>query len=311
MAFLGAIAGLVILAIGGDLLVRGAVNLSLRLGIPALIVSLTVVSFGTSAPEMLIGVAAVMDGVPDIAMGNVVGSNTANILLILGVPALISRLRTSEVDTRDSYSHMIVASLVFVALAFLGPITWIHGIILLLLLALSVGHSMFAAYSHHRSKRAEGVEGAEPSADGWKVALYLIIGLISLPIGASMLVDNSVVIARNFGISESVIGLTLVAVGTSAPELATTIMAAIRRQADVVLGNAIGSNMFNILAIIGVSSFFGDIPVADRILLGDVWVMIGASAVLVPFVFFGVDITRRWGFLLTGLYVIYTIELLS
>ncbi len=308
MVWLTAAAGLIILLVAGDLLVRGAVNLALRVGVPALLVSLTIVSFGTSAPELLISIDAVWNNAPGLALGNVVGSNTANILLVLGVPAIVSRLHTSGSDTRKSYVTMIAVTLVFIVACFLGPLTWVHGLILLGILAAILGDQARAAMAHRRSAKddEEDVEGADPSMRGWKIALFLALGLIGLPLGADLLVKSSLEIAQRFGVSDSVIGLTLVAIGTSLPELATTVMAAIRRQADVALGNVIGSNMFNLLAIIGVATLFGDIPVQVDFLRFDLWIMLGASILLAPFVFSNkLDLTRRWGFLLTALYVGY------
>lgn len=308
MDFLLAGLGLVILLLAGDLLVRGAVNSSLRLGLPALIVSLTIVAFGTSAPELLISIEAIADDAAGLALGNVVGSNTANILLVLGVPALVSTLNTADCNTRKSYLTMLLASVIFVALAFVGPITWVHGTILLTILALILGDQARQALAHRRSLAAmeENIEGVDPDMPWWKIGLFLVLGLIGLPFGADIFVDASLAIARNFGISDSVIGLTLVALGTSLPELATTVMAAIRRQADVALGNAIGSNMFNLLGIMGVASFFGDIPVDRSFLIFDFWVMLGASLLIAPFVFSRTrNMTRRWGAALCAAYVGY------
>ena len=310
MEWLFAVLGLVILLLAGDLMVRGAVNLSLRVGIPALIVSLTIVAFGTSAPELLISVKAIIDNAPGLALGNVIGSNTANILLVLGVPALISRLHTSVCDTRKSYVMMLLVSAGFIALAFLGPITWIHGLIFLVVLAVILGDQARDALNHRNSKADDDtdIEGVDPNMPWWKIGVFLALGLIGLPLGADILVDASLVIAKNFGVSDAVIGLTLVALGTSLPELATTVMAAIRRQADVALGNVIGSNLFNLLAILGVASMFGDIPVSSEFLSFDLWVMLGASLLLMPFVFVkGLDLTRRWGVVLSSLYVVYIV----
>mgnify|MGYP001793560977 FL=1 len=305
--------GLLILLLAGDALVRGAVNMSLRLGVPALIVSLTIVAFGTSAPELLIAVAAISDNAPGIAMGNVVGSNTANVLLVLGVPALLATLHTSECDTRQNYIYMILATLLFIAVCALGPITWMHGIVLLAALVAILTKAFFDAKAH-RSNGAdvdlEELEGADPSLPWWRIILYLVLGLIGLPLGADLLVDGATSIAKDFGVSDTVIGLTLVAIGTSLPELATTVMAALRRQADVAIGNVIGSNMFNLLAIIGLASFVGDIEVGREFLEFDLWVMLAASLILLPFVFFKQNITRFWGVLLTALYGLYLIVIL-
>lgn len=306
--------GLLILLLAGDALVRGAVNFSLRLGIPALIVSLTIVAFGTSAPELLIAIAAIKDNAPGIAMGNVVGSNTANVLLVLGVPALLATLHTSECDTRQNYIYMILATFLFIGVCALAPITWMHGLVLVGALAAILTKAFFDAKAHRKNGEDEVVlddlEGADPSLPWWRIILYLVLGLVGLPLGADLLVDGSTAIARDFGISETVIGLTLVAIGTSLPELATTVMAALRRQADVAIGNVIGSNMFNLLAIIGIASFVGDIDVAPQFLQFDLWVMLAASLILLPFVFFKQNITRLWGVLLTGLYGLYLIVIL-
>ncbi len=316
--------GLLILLLAGDALVKGAVNLSLRLGVPALIVSLTIVAFGTSAPELLISVSAVLDGKPGLALGNVVGSNTANILLVMGVPAMLAVLYTSHCNTRKTYLMMIAATLVFIALAFRGVFDMLAGFVLLALLAYVLFDAFRDAHRHRKNcalvldcapdddkEEPEEPEGADPNMPWWQIIVFLVLGLVGLPLGASLLVDNASIIARSFGVSDAVIGLTLVALGTSLPELATTVMAARRGKADVALGNVIGSNMFNLLAIIGITTMVGPIPVDPEFLAFDLWVMLGASLLIIPFVFFNRDITRRWGIVLTALYVIYVIVVLS
>ncbi|MCV2892894.1 calcium/sodium antiporter [Lentibacter sp. XHP0401] len=317
MDWLLAALGLVILLLAGDSLVRGAVNLALRVGIPALIVSLTIVAFGTSAPELLIAIKAVFDNAPDIAMGNVVGSNTANILMVLGFPALLACMHTSECDTRKNYLYMIAGTVLFIALAFRGVFDALAGLVLLAALAAVLADSFLHARNHRRETRAaeaaleeaelEELEGADPDLPWWKIMVFLVLGLVGLPLGADILVKSSVNIARDFGVTETVIGLTLVALGTSLPELATTVMAALRRQADVALGNVIGSNMFNLLAIIGITSLLGPIPVDSQFLQFDLWVMLASSLLLIPFVFLKRDITRNWGILLVALYVVYIV----
>ena len=308
--------GLVILLLAGDSLVKGAVNLSLRLGVPALIVSLTIVAFGTSAPELLIAVQAVLEDAPGIAIGNVVGSNTANILLVLGIPALLATMHTSECETRKTFNFMIAASVLFIALAFRGVFDWMSALVLLGALALVLFDAAKEATGHRAAcaegtANAEEIEGVDTELPWWRIAVFVILGLIGLPLGADLLVDNATIIARTYGVSDTVIGLTLVAVGTSLPELATTVMAALRRQADVALGNVIGSNMFNLLAIIGIASLVGPIPVDSEFLKFDLWVMLGASILLVPFVYMRRDINRLWGVALTGLYLTYLAVVLS
>ncbi len=307
--------GLVILLLAGDLLVRGAVNSALRLGIPALIVSLTIVAFGTSAPELLISVQAIHEGAPGLALGNVIGSNTANVLLVLGLPALVAGFATSHFDTRKSYILMMVATVAFVIMAYLGPFTWVHGLFLLALLAVVLGDQAREALYHRRNDKKDAepdIEGNDPSMRWWKILLFLGLGLVGLPLGADILVDAARAIAQDYGVSDSVIGLTLVAVGTSLPELATTVMAAVRRQADVALGNVIGSNIFNLLAIIGIATLFGEIPVDKAVLNFDLWVMVGASVLLAPFVFSdSLNMTKRWGFGLSLCYVVYVVLAVS
>lgn len=306
--------GLLILLLAGDSLVKGAVNLSLRLGVPALIVSLTIVAFGTSAPELLISIQAILDDAPGLALGNVVGSNTANILLVLGIPALLATMHTSECKTQKTYVFMLLASVLFIALAFRGVFDWASGVVLLGALAFVLGDAFRDAHLHRRACKAEEEdepEGADPTLPMWRILIFLGLGLVGLPLGADLLVDNATIIAKQYGISDTVIGLTLVAIGTSLPELATTVMAALRRQADVALGNVIGSNMFNLLAIIGISSFVGQIPVDPEFLNFDFWVMLAASVLLAPFVFAGWNITRIWGVVLSVLYVSYLVLLLT
>lgn len=306
-----AVLGLAILLLAGDALVKGAVNLSVRLGIPAMIVSLTVVAFGTSAPELLVAIQAVMKDAPGIALGNVVGSNTANILLVLGLPALISGLHTSHCDSRKSYVIMLAVSFLFVALALSGTIVWWNGLILLGVLGVVLADQFRAVLAHREEQKdLEEPEGMDPSLPGWRIALLLVLGLVGLPLGADILIDSGVAIARDFGLSETVIGLTLIAAGTSFPELATTLVAAVRRNADVALGNVIGSNMFNLAAIVGITSLVSPIPVDPAFISLDFWVMLAASVIIAPFVFLKRDMTRGVGLVLTVLYVGYVLLLL-
>ena len=301
------VAGLALLVVAGDFLVKGAVNLSLKLGVPALIVGLTVVAFGTSAPELLVSIDAILDGVPALAMGNVVGSNIANILLVLGIPALIAAVPVSR-DLMSDFLMMMAASVLFVVLAFLGPFGWMHGLALLAGLGVMLWSSYARATAHRRSAEPD-LEGAEEGISGLRIALYLVGGIIGLPVGANLLVQGATDVATALGVSEAVIGLTLVAVGTSLPELATTVAAAFRREAGVAMGNVIGSNIFNLLAIIGISSFVGNIPVPETMLRLDLWVMLASSALLGIFVFTGRSIGRIAGVLLIAAYVAYVVQM--
>ncbi|MFU8898981.1 MAG: calcium/sodium antiporter [Roseinatronobacter sp.] len=284
--------GLVLLLVAGDFLVRGAVNLSLRLGIPAFLVGMTVVAFGTSAPELLVSVQAVLADAGGLALGNVVGSNIANILLVMGAPALLAPVVIGRESRRD-FGIMIGATLLFIALAFSGVIGLWQALVLLAAFAVFMGDSIL------RGRKArvevEELEGADPDLQGPKIAVYLALGLIGLPIGAQLLVTGAVDIAAALGVSDVVIGLTIVAIGTSLPELATTLMAALRREGGVALGNILGSNIFNLLLILGVAGLVGPMTVPAEMLRLDLWVMLGASLLLAPFIWTGRPIGRMFG----------------
>lgn len=308
------LAGLVALVIGGEFLVRGATALSLRLGLAPLIVGLTVVAFGTSAPEMIVSVAAVLNGSPDIALGNVIGSNIANVLIVLGLPALIAGIRTDQADLRESWALMVAATLLVMLFAHSGPIHWPQGLIMLGGLVLVVWRQITTARREAAAipAAATGAELGVELGAGIEVAplprilLWLGIGLVALPLGGQVLVSGATDIARNLGISEAVIGLTLVAVGTSLPELATSVIAALRGRADLALGNVIGSNIFNILSILGITALIGNLSVPEQMLNRDLWIMLATALLPAPFLFLGWPLGRLAGagFLAAyGLYV--------
>ena len=305
MVWLQALLGLIVLLVAGDLLVRGAVNFSLKIKIPAFIVSLTVVALGTSAPELLVAIRAILDNSPGIALGNVVGSNIANVFLVLGIPALIAGINTRECNTRKNYVFMMTATFIFLSLAFIGNFSLPQGVLFLILLFLFLLITARDTLKMQDKISNLEVENADPNLVFWKIILFLSIGFIGLPIGADILVKNASLIAKSYGLSDEVIGLTLVALGTSLPELATTLMAALRKQADVALGNVIGSNIFNLFAIVGITTMFGDIPVASSFFNFDFWIMFGAGIVLFPFVYMRVNINRLWGAFLTLTYAAY------
>jgi len=207
--------------------------------------------------------------------------------------------------------QMLVGTLVFMTLAFISPLTWVNGTILLVIYGLVMAHAVRAGSRHKKAFGVpERIEGADPLMPWWKILSYLGLGLVGLPLGAHVLVASATAIARSYDISETVIGLTLVAVGTSLPELATTIAAAYRRQADVAIGNVIGSNMANLLGIVGVSALFGKIPVSAGMQHFDLWVMLAASVALAPFVLGRLRMGRLWGALFTALYVAYVMFVL-
>ncbi|MFQ5566373.1 MAG: calcium/sodium antiporter, partial [Paracoccaceae bacterium] len=306
--------GLVILVGAGDALVRGAVALSLQFGIPAVIISATVVAIGTSAPELLISVQAALAGAPGIALGNVVGSNIANVLLVLGVPALVVPIAGCGADAHRNLYLMLGATVLFTALILGGTIFWWGGLVLVAVAAFMVWDSVRmaraarAGMNHEVLDELLELEDVDPDMATWKVLLLIVAGVVGLPVGAHFLIDGARGIARDFGISEAVIGLTVVAIGTSMPELATTMMAALRRHADVAIGNVIGSNIFNITAVTGAAALASPLAVPAEIASRDLWCMIGASILLTPFVLLCRRLDRFTGgvfLLLYGGYIYY------
>lgn len=300
------IAGLALLVVGGDLLVKGAVNLALRLGITPLVVGLTVVAFGTSAPELMVSLSAALGGSTDIALGNVVGSNIANVLVILGASAIVSTIRTDQVDLRESWIKMIGASVLLIMMALTGVIGRVAGVVLLVALGLVLWRQLSTALAD----RPGYVEGAQLGANWRRILIWLAAGLVMLPIGAHLLVMGATDIARSMGLSEAVIGLTLVAVGTSLPEMAASIAAARKGQAAVALGNVVGSNLFNILAILGVTAIIAPLPIAPQIVNFDLWVMLAASLMLGVFLFFRLPLGKAAGAGFLALYAAYVWVLL-
>ena len=299
--------GLLLLVISGDFLVRGAIELSSRLRISALLVSLTIVAFGTSAPELIVAINATLSGAPGLAMGNVVGSNIANILLVLGLPILLVRLQNDITDTRRSFVFMIFASVLFVFLGMSGSFSWVYGVVLLSLLIFILADSF-----RQGRKNVENYENKSGKLKSWSsIIFFLLLGILGLPLGADILVKNASLLAHDYGISDAIIGLTLVAIGTSLPELATTFVAVMRKKADVVLGNLIGSNIFNLLAIIGITSLISPVPVDPTFINFDFWVMLGASFIITPFIFLNIQFNRFSGFIFTMLYGSYLVSILS
>ena len=307
MEYFALIGGLFLLLFTGDLLVRGAVALANEMAIPPLLIGLTIVAFGTSAPELLIGIQSALSGLPEIALGNAVGSNIANVLLVLGIPAMIYPICCNQPAIRRNTLFMLMVSLLFIFLAFQQVLTFWMGFCLFFLVLL------FLVYAWYRARAGNGavdqlaeleeIEGVPQ--ENWKVAAFIILGLIGLPIGANVTVDAADAIARAWQVPDAVIGLTIVAFGTSLPELATTVMAAVRRHEGLAVGNVIGSNIFNILAVMGVTIMVADIPVPDSFLRFDLWVMLGSSALLLPFVLTRSKIGRVTGAGFTLAYLLY------
>ncbi|UIJ72961.1 calcium/sodium antiporter [Aurantimonas sp. HBX-1] len=307
-------AGAVLLFGGGEFLVRGSVSIADRYGISKLVVGLVIVGFGTSAPELLVSVQAALAGSPDISVGNVVGSNIANVLLIVGVAALIAPVANSDRAIRRDLIVMVLASIGVTAIFFTGEISRLTGVAMLAALALYLGVTY--ALEARRVKAANGEAGAigksEYEEEQAQKPLPLLmaaaaaaLGLILLVIGARLMVDGAVGIARGFGISEAVIGVTVVAIGTSLPELATAIIAAWRRHAEVVLANVVGSNIFNLLCILGITAVIAPIGVSHRFAIFDGPLMAAVAVATLVFLFAFRSIGRWTGALLLALYAGY------
>jgi len=304
--------GLVLLLVGGDWLVKGAVGLAEKFGISPLIIGLTIVALGTSAPELVISLQAALGGSGELAVGNVVGSNIANVLLVLGIPAIIARLTCRDDAIHGSLFFLIGLTGIFMLQMYWSPISRTDGFLLLVCLSAF----LIQQFVNARRSRDNGAQsqddyydeiGAVPSSNKI-IALLLLAGLITLPVGASITVDAAIEIARRWVVPEEVIGLTIVAIGTSLPELATGIMAARHNNTSVALGNVVGSNLFNIAAIMGATAFIaGDVTVGQHIIGFDMWVMLAVTLLLVALPVFKLSIGRTGGLLLTGSYLAYLV----
>ena len=294
--------GLVGLFFGGEALVRGSVSIARRMSISPLIIGLTVVGFGTSTPELLVSVQAALKGIPDIAVGNIIGSNIANILLIVGVTSVVWPINVAVATLRRDTAFMIVSALLLVPLFALGEIGRTSGLLL-------VGGLVFYLVWTFLKSRQDTIVDENPAGQSSITIslLWVAFGLSALLFGAQFLVDGAASVARGFGVSEAFIGLTIVAVGTSLPELATSLIAAFRRQSDIAIGNVIGSNIFNVLGILGATALITPIPVAARFLTFDLPVMIAVSLGLVGLLLTRPQIGRSVGALMLFGYAVYVV----
>lgn len=307
MDWVQVIGGLIILVIGGEFLVRGAVALANKFGVPTLIVGLTIVSFGTSAPEMVISIQAVLNGLPDISIGNIVGSNIANILLVLGVTALIFPIAVDNKVLRRDTPLMMFATILFAMFMFSGEITRFHSIVFL---GMMVIYTIYLFRSVKSGADAELLEELEEETDVqmplWKAGGAMIIGLVMLAYGSDVMVSGASSMAMALGVTEAMVGLTIVALGTSAPELVTCVVAAYRKHSDIAIGNIIGSNLFNIAVIGGSAAMVKPIYVDPLFLEYDVWLLILTTCLIIAFMLTGNRICRREGIVLVTGYAAYT-----
>ena len=300
--------GLVGLLLGGELLVRGAVGVAARLGLSPMVIGLTLVGFGTSTPELLTSVQAALAGAPGIALGNVVGSNTANILLILGVAALLLPVAVVPGTFRRDGAALALATALCVAATLTGTIGRLWGAVLV------AGLAVFLVTTLRSARAAPDAPAEALPGLGAPLARSLVLSVAGLGVtilGARLLVDGAVSVATDYGVSEALIGVTVVAVGTSLPELATTLVAARRGQNDVAFGNVIGSNIFNVLAILGITALIEPLAVAPQIAALDIWVMTAATVALIAVAVTGWRITRGEGAALLAAYAAYIAWLAS
>ena len=311
MEFVLIVVGLVILVLGGDSLVKGASGIALRFNVPPMLVGMTVVALGTSAPELVVTVQAALSGKPDIAIGNVVGSNIANVALILGITVIIFPIIIKKDSLRFDWVAMMLASLLFFWFAWDGEISRVDGLIFLASLI------AFIVYSFYRVRRKRKKEGTPP-ADSQKKPqrfiisiLFVAIGIVGLIFGARWFLEGAETVARDFGVSDRVIAISLVAFGTSVPELAASVIAAFKKEQDISLGNIIGSNLFNILAILGITSMISPISVAPEIMDDDIYWMLATSFIILPLGIIKLRLGRWQGFVLVASYILFMYILLT
>jgi cation:H+ antiporter len=302
-AILLVLGGFILLGGGGEGLVSGAVSLATRLKVPPLIIGLTIIAFGTSAPELTVSIQAAFQGQPDIAIGNIIGSNISNMLLVLGVSALIQPIIVQGKELNRDGVFMLLVTLGFCFVAFYGDITrpiavGMVGVIVL-----------YTIYLYRLGGDEDITQ--EVSENPLAVAsvpvslIILVLGTIAVVWGADLLVKGAVILAMEFGVSEAVIGLTVVAIGTSLPELAISVLAALRGHAALAVGNIVGSNIYNILLILGVTGLVHPIAIAPDFLNMDIWVLLGVSGVTVFLLSYQQGISRIFGGLFLVGYIIY------
>ena len=307
--------GLVLLLIGGELLVRGAVSSAKALGVSPLLIGLTLVGFGTSTPELVTSVTAALNGSPGIAVGNVVGSNIANILFILGLSAVIYPMAVNPKGFKRDALMVSAAALACMGVVLYGRMGMLMGFAFI---ASLLAYVVFVYLQEMRAPDEAAVVAEHRAEDARKgpgsmaLSLAMAVGGIAITIfGAGFLVDGSIALAKNLGISDTIIGLTIVAVGTSMPELVTSVMAALRKHADVAYGNIVGSNIFNVLFILGATSIIQPIDMPRQIATFDIWVMLAATGLLVYFARTGAKLQRWEGWVFMACYAAYTGYLIS
>lgn len=312
MSILYIIAGLILLVLGGNWLLKAAVGLSLKLNISKIVIGMTVVSFATSAPELIVSINSALDGATGLAVGNVIGSNIANIGLVLAVTIILSKIEVQQSFYITNWPVMMVASgMLYFFIVFDVTLQRYEGIIMLLTLVAFLVYLL----RFQKQEEVEEIEGEDESISNLKVLLFFIIGGIGLWGGSELLVNGATTLAKNMGVSDAIIGVTVVSVGTSIPELAASIIAVIKKEKAISLGNLIGSNIFNILAVLGITAMITPVRVkADALSLvnNDIYWMLGISFLLLPLVFLPKKLQLGWrkGILLLALYIVFIYQTL-
>lgn len=311
-AWVALLGGLIVLVLAGDFLVSSALSFARKYRISYLSTGIFWVGFGTSAPELFISLAAALDGSPALALGNLVGSNIANIWLVLAIPAIVLPISTQIAGLRSAFGLLLAATALFIGLTLFIPMTtWVGGVLLGGLLTYFWLTFRRFEPDHVKDSAVIPATIANPKIGRGQPLAGLFIGLIGLPLGAYLVVEGGVEIARAYNLSESLIGLTLLAIGTSLPELATSLAAAVRRQTGLLIGNLIGSNVFNLLGAGGVIALFGPVTVPGAFLRYDYWVLALATVSLASFVLPRTKISRLAGFALALVYAVYLYGLIN
>ncbi len=306
------VGGLIILALSGDFLVSGSLALARRLGIPPLVAGIFIVGFGTSAPEMVVSLNAAIDGRPGLALGNIVGSNIANVFLVLALPALIRPFATGGFGQRRTLLALFVATAAWIGLTALRPLTWPAGVFFLFVLIGYCGLTMIQAHRAVESGVHPGVSSDKaPRYSVPHALLFVPVGIVGLMIGAQLLIYGGVGVAESLNVPEEYIGLTLLAVGTSLPEIAAGLAAAVRGRSDVLIGDVLGSNLFNILGAGELISLFGPIQAAPTFQNYDHWFMAFGVLILGGFILRRARVSRLAGMALLLIYAIYVYGLVS
>lgn len=302
--------GLIVLIFSGELLVRSAVGLALKLNVSPMVVGLTVVSFGTSAPELLVSLQAAMEGRSAIAMGNVVGSNIANLGLVLGLTAMVMPLGIIRKTIRFDWPVLFGVSLLLVGLVWFDySVDWYDGVALLVLIVTYLIFLFKTSKADEITGEVTELEAESNKSFYWLLAI-LALGCIGLVFGSDWFLGGATSIAEDMGVSDHVIGVTLVAFGTSVPELVTSLVAAFRKQTDISIGNLIGSNIFNICVVLGITSLVHPVELAESVVTSDLMWMLGFTLIILPFMLTGKKISRWEGALLALGYISYVIFVL-